>query len=92
MALIDSLFKGWGSGFLVGLGAATVVPQVVPGIGSTARPIAKALIKGALAVADAIKEATAEAQEHIGDLVAEARAESGHTPSPVNGAKKLARR
>jgi hypothetical protein len=92
MALIDNLFKGWGSGFLVGVGAAAVAPQVFPNLGSAVRPVAKAVIKGALAVVDAVKEATAEAQEQISDLVAEVREESYHTPGDGNGAKKPARR
>jgi hypothetical protein len=92
MALIENLFKGWGSGFLVGLGAAAIAPQVIPGLGSAVRPLAKAVIRGALAVADAVKEATAEAQEQISDLVAEAREESAHAPGDGNGAKKPARK
>jgi hypothetical protein len=91
MALIDNLFKGWGSGFLVGVGAAALAPQVIPGLGSAVRPIAKAVIKGALAVADAVQVATAEAQEQLSDLVAEVREESNHTPGDGNGAKKPAR-
>ena len=54
--------------------------------------MAKAVIKGALAVADAVKVATAEAQEQLSDLVAEVREESNHTPGDGNGAKKPARR
>ena len=56
------------------------------------RPVAKAVIKGALAVADALRVATAEAQEQISDLVAEVREESNHTPGDGNGAKKPARK
>ena len=92
MALIDNLFKGWGSGFLVGVGAAAVAPQIFPGLGSAVRPVAKAVIKGALSVMDAVKEATAEVQEHVSDLVAEVRDESYQTPGDGNGAKKPARR
>jgi L-aminopeptidase/D-esterase-like protein len=91
MALIDNLFKGWGSGFLVGVGAGALAPQVIPGLGSAVRPIAKAVIKGALAVADAVKVATAEAQEQLSDLMAEVREESNSTPGDGNGAKKPAR-
>ena len=40
-----------------------------------ARPLAKGLIKGYLAVADRMKEVMAEAGEQLSDLVAEARAE-----------------
>ena len=92
MALIDNLFKGWGTGFLVGVGAAAVAPQVFPGLGTAVRPVAKAVIKGALAVADAVRVATAEAQEQISDLVAEVREESNRTPGDGNGARKPAHR
>jgi hypothetical protein len=91
MALIDNLFEGWGSGFLLGVGAAALAPQVIPGLGSAVRPIAKVVIKGALAVADVVKVATTEAQEQLSDLVAEVREESNHRPGDGNGARKPAR-
>jgi hypothetical protein len=92
MALIDNLFSGWGSGFLVGVGTAAVAPQIFPGLGSAVRPVAKAAIKGALAVADAVMVATAEAREQISDLVAEVREEAGPAASEGNGARKPTRK
>ena len=74
MALVESLFKGWG-GMLVGFGAGIAAPTLFPDAGSKVRPVAKTVVKGMLAVADGLKTAVAEATEQVNDLVAEVRAE-----------------
>ena len=75
MALFDNTLKGWGGGFLVGVGAALVAPIILPAAAAALRPVAKELIKGGLFVADSLRELLAEGEEHLSDLVAEARAE-----------------
>jgi len=75
MALLGDAFKGWG-GILVGFGAAIAAPAILPAAGSTLRPLAKTLVKGALLAADRVKELVAEAGEQVSDLVAEVRAEA----------------
>jgi hypothetical protein len=75
MALIEDMFKGGVPGLLVGVGVALAAPILLPAAATGARPLAKALIKGALLVGDSVKEVVAEAGEQLSDLVAEVRAE-----------------
>jgi Protein of unknown function (DUF5132) len=75
MALLDDMFKGGVPGILVGIGVALVAPIFLPAAATGARPLAKALIKGALVMADSVKEVVAEAGEQLSDLVAEVQAE-----------------
>jgi len=62
---------------------------VLPAVASVSRPLAKTLIRGYLALADTVKEFAAEAQEQVGDLVAEVRAErtAPTTAAAAAGAK-----
>lgn len=85
MALFDNALKGWGTGLLVGIGAALAAPIILPAAAAVVRPVAKALIKGYFFVADTVKEVVAEASEQTSDLVAEARAEytAGAAVSPA---------
>lgn len=75
MALLGEVFKGWGPGILIGVGAAVAAPAILPAAGAVVRPLAKALIVGCIAAANAATEIFAEAKEQVSDLVAEARAE-----------------
>jgi hypothetical protein len=75
MALIEDMFKGGVPGILVGVGIALAAPILLPAAATGARPLAKALIKGALVMADSVKEVVAEAGEQLSDLVAEVQAE-----------------
>jgi Protein of unknown function (DUF5132) len=75
MALLEDLFKGGVPGILVGVGVALAAPIVLPAAATGARPLAKALIKGALVMVDSVKELVAEAGEQLSDLVAEVQAE-----------------
>jgi hypothetical protein len=75
MALLDNVFEGWGSTVLIGVGVAVAAPILLPTLAAGARPLAKTLVKGYLAMADAVSEVVAEAGEQLSDLVAEARAE-----------------
>jgi multisubunit Na+/H+ antiporter MnhC subunit len=75
MALIEDMFKGGVPALLVGVGVALAAPILLPAAATGARPLAKALIKGALVVGDSVKEVVAEAGEQLSDLVAEVRAE-----------------
>jgi len=75
VALFEDGLKGSTGSILVILGVALAAPIVLPAVASVSRPLAKALIKGYLALADTVKEFTAEAQEQVSDLVAEVRAE-----------------
>jgi uncharacterized protein DUF5132 len=52
--------------------------QILSGITSALRPMAKELIKGGLLAMDAISEYLAETGEQVKDLVAEAKAELAH--------------
>jgi hypothetical protein len=74
MAIFDDLTKG-PMPLLLGLGVAMAAPNVIPTVASGLRPLAKALVKGGLALYDAVKEGVAEAGEQLNDLVAETRAE-----------------
>jgi hypothetical protein len=75
VALFDDGLKGPTGSILVILGVALAAPIVLPAVASVSRPLAKTLIRGYLALADSVKEFAAEAQEQVGDLVAEVKAE-----------------
>jgi hypothetical protein len=75
VALFEDGLKGSTGSILVILGVALAAPIVLPAVASVSRPLAKALIKGYLALADTVKEFTAEAQEQVSDLVAEVKVE-----------------
>jgi aspartate/tyrosine/aromatic aminotransferase len=75
MALFEDGLSGSTKGILVVLGVVLAAPIVLPAVASVSRPLAKTLIKGYLALTDMVKEFSAEAQEQVGDLVAEVKAE-----------------
>jgi hypothetical protein len=75
MALFEDGLSGSTKSILVILGVALAAPIVLPAVASVSRPLAKTLIRGYLALADTVKEFSAEAQEQVGDLVAEVKAE-----------------
>ncbi len=79
MALLDDMLKGGVPGILMGVGVALAAPILLPAAATGARPLAKALIKGALVVADSVKEVVAEAGEQLSDLVAEVQSERAGT-------------
>jgi len=76
MALLEEALGGWTGGALIGIGAAVVAPSIIPAAGSILRPVAKALVRGSLAVTESLRGVVAEASEHVTDLVAEVRSES----------------
>jgi hypothetical protein len=76
MAFLDDVFKGnIGTGLAIGIGAAVLGPIVLPILAGAAKPIAKAAIKGGIALFEKGKETAAELSEVMEDIVAEARAE-----------------
>lgn len=75
MLQLGNLWKGYMPSVLVGVGVALVAPVLLPAVAAVVRPVAKAAIKGGLALADTIKEFAAEAGEQVSDLVAESKAE-----------------
>jgi hypothetical protein len=89
MALLEDIFNGGVSGILVGVGVALAAPILLPADATGARPLAKALVKGALVMADSVKEAVAEAGEQFSDLVAEVQAEraSNGAATPARSAE-----
>src|ERR687888_628106 len=75
MALLDTMFEGWGPSVLIGVGVALAAPLLLPTLAAGGRPLVKTLVKSYLVVADAVSEVVAETGEQLSDLVAEARAE-----------------
>lgn len=75
MGFVEDVMKSWGPSALVGVGVAVAIPFVLPVLGKTLRPVAKAAVKGYLALSDAVHEQVAGAAEDLSDLVAEAKAE-----------------
>ena len=59
----------------IGIGSAVIAPLVVPALSKAAKPLAKAAIKGGIALLETGKEKFAEMHEVIDDLMAEAKAE-----------------
>jgi hypothetical protein len=80
-----ALIKGWGSGLLIGVGAALAAPVILPAAGAVVRPVAKGLIWGVLLAGDKVKELFAETREQMNDLVAEVRSEYGDGVTTTNG-------
>jgi len=72
---LNSLFSGWGTTVLIGVGATLAAPALLTVAGAVMRPMAKGLIKGGLSIVDAVQEVIAEGNEHLSDLVAEVQAE-----------------
>ena len=76
MGLFDNGWKGnILGGLAIGIGSAVLGPIVIPILSRTAKPLAKAAIKGGLLMYEKGKEKVAEAQEVVEDLLAEARSE-----------------
>jgi hypothetical protein len=76
MGLFDNGWKGYIlTGLAIGIGSAVLGPIVIPMLSRTAKPLAKAAIKGGLLLYEKGKEKAAEAQEVVEDLMAEARSE-----------------
>jgi hypothetical protein len=57
--------------------AAMIVPKVLPSLGATLNPLFKHSVRSAYKFGQKTKEMVAEAQEHVNDIVAEAKAEDG---------------
>lgn len=62
-------------GFLLGVGAATILMMVLPSAKQSLRPLAVSAVKGAMDVVDRFKTVLGEAGEGLQDLVAEAQFE-----------------
>jgi len=63
------------SNLALGAGVVLLAPVVIPIVGSMARPLVKAVIKGGLVAYEGAKVSIAEAKETLEDLAAEAKAE-----------------
>lgn len=74
MALIEDIFEG-PTALLVGIGAVILAPTLVPATGRLIRPVVKAGVRGYMAAADYFSEMASEANDQMGDIVAEVRAE-----------------
>jgi hypothetical protein len=85
MTLFEDAVKSWGLPILVGAGMVLALPVVLPVVGGALRPVAKAAIKGYLALADSVAEGAAALAEEFGDLVAEVRAERAVPPREPSG-------
>lgn len=59
----------------IGAGVVLVAPVVLPLVGEVAKPVAKAVVKGALMTYEGVKVALVEAKESLEDITAEAKAE-----------------
>lgn len=59
----------------IGAGVVVLAPIVLPLVGSVAKPLFKAVIKGALVTYEGARVALAETKEALEDITAEAKAE-----------------
>ncbi|MDZ7761435.1 MAG: hypothetical protein U5L00_14425 [Desulfovermiculus sp.] len=66
----------FGSGFLVGLGAVTLVPLAARVLSGAGKPLLKEVIKGGMIAVDKSKALYAEAQSSISQATSEAQAEA----------------
>jgi hypothetical protein len=80
----------FGSGIVIGVGAALLLPvagRVIAGLG---RPLLKESMKGGLYLVDKGKVIVAETRETLEDLSAEARAELASSKKAAEAGKKAA--
>jgi hypothetical protein len=78
MALLeDGILAGNGvtTGLLVGIGAAVLVPVLLPAVATAAKPLVKGAIRLGVTLYEKGNEAIAEVSEVLEDLVAEAKSE-----------------
>jgi hypothetical protein len=61
------------TGFALGLGAAYLMPDLMPAVGRAGRPALLALMRTGLQLYERGRETLAELQETAGDMVAEAQ-------------------
>lgn len=66
----------FGSGFLVGLGAATLVPLAARVLSGAGKPFLKEAIKGGMIALDKSKALYAEVQKSISEVTSEAQTEA----------------
>ena len=59
---------------LIGAGA-TLVPRLLPGVGSTFRPMMKTMVRAGFAAFSTVQSLAAEAGEQLQDVLAEVQAE-----------------
>lgn len=64
--------------------AAMLVPRVLPSVGQAVNPLFRSTVRGAYKLGQKTKEMVAEAQEHVHDIVAEAKAEDQAPAANVN--------
>ena len=58
--------------------AAMLMPDLLPKLGRLVRPMVKGTVRAGYAFADRAREVVAEAGEHMDDIVAEVRSETDH--------------
>lgn len=75
-------------GIIVGA-VAVLAPKFLPEFGSRLRPLFKQTIRGAYKLQEKTREAFAEAQEHVQDMMAEARHEGQEAESAAKSATEL---
>ena len=66
-------------GILLGV-AAMLAPDIMPKLGRILRPMVKETVRAGYTLAEKTREVVAEAGEHIDDIVAEVRSETGQAP------------
>jgi hypothetical protein len=67
--------------------AAMVVPKVLPNVGAALNPLFRSTVRSAYKFGQKTKEMVAEAQEHVNDIVAEAKASD---EAPITSSGKAA--
>lgn len=87
MAFFEDMLKGGNivTGVAVAVGAAVLVPVVVPALGGILRPVAKTVIKGGILAYDYGRQAVAQMGEVASDMAAEVRAETTEAAAEVRG-------
>lgn len=67
----------------IGAGVVLLAPVVLPIVGSVAKPVIKAVIKGALVTVEGARVVIEEAKESFEDITAEVKAERAEEPAKV---------
>lgn len=66
----------------IGVGVVVLAPVVLPVVGSIAKPVVKAAIKGVLVTIEGAKVVVEECKESLEDITAEAKAEIAESSTP----------
>ena len=83
MSLVDDVLGGWTGGIAVGLGAAVLVPAIVPFATAVVHPVAKTVVWGGVVVGDTVSGIVSAVSAQVSGIVGEGRKPETRRPRPA---------